>query len=285
MILSLPTELIERSVLNICRDSRIICLFLSPLVLLRPLVGLRPPSRNWLILSLCLSITTATLSDPVPNTTPEGILSLCWCSLILTHTTSMGIWDGAGATRSWLNIVSLPCCRFVCVICLRLTMNSVGFSSTSVPPSTLLVDCSFKVEEFPKKMAISSAQNSRDKSFFLRKLTISSASVLNIWSHSFLFCLLISSSLSLMLFSTAPFGRPSASRRSSIFHFVCCISVYLAVYPRKKNWRKTAPRRGIQTVEHRRYYDNAKVRPFIRWKITVCYRGSWSCGFKRFAHT
>ena len=56
-------------------------------------------------------------------------------------------------------------------------------------------------------------------------------------------------------------------------------------YPRKKNWRKTAPRRGMQTVEHRRYYDNAKVRPFIRWKITVCYRGSWSCVFKRFPHT
>ena len=38
------------------------------------------------ILSLCLTITTASLSDPVQNTTPEGILSLCWCSLTLTHT-------------------------------------------------------------------------------------------------------------------------------------------------------------------------------------------------------
>ena len=55
--------------------------------------------------------------------------------------------------------------------------------------------------------------------------------------------------------------------------------------PRKKNRRKTAPRRGIQTVEHRRYCCNAKVRPFIRWKNTVYYRGLWSCGFKRFPHT
>ena len=41
----------------------------------------------------------------------------------------------------------------------------------SVQPLTVVVDCWFKIEEFPNKMAISSAQNSRDKSFFLRKLT------------------------------------------------------------------------------------------------------------------
>ena len=45
------------------------------------------------------------------------------------------------------------------------------FSPISVQPLTLLVDCWLKSEEFPKQMAISSAQNSSDKSFFLRKLT------------------------------------------------------------------------------------------------------------------
>ena len=44
----------------------------------------------------CISLCSA------QNTTPEGILSLCWCSLILTLTTSMGIWYNAGATESWL---------------------------------------------------------------------------------------------------------------------------------------------------------------------------------------
>ena len=60
-------------------------------------------SENSFILSFCLTITTASLSDPVQNTTPEGILSLCWCSLVLALITSMGTWDGAGATRSWLH--------------------------------------------------------------------------------------------------------------------------------------------------------------------------------------
>ena len=113
--------------------------------------------------------------------------------------------------NSWFLVWELFCCWFVSVICLRLTMNSVCFSPISVQPWPVLVDCCLKIEEFLHKMAISSAQNSRHISFFLRKLTISSASVLNIWSHSSLFCLLISSSLSLMLSSTAPFGRPSAS--------------------------------------------------------------------------
>ena len=66
-------------------DSWIICLFISPLIPLRPLVGLRPPSKFLHSLTLphyyhCIS--TSTLSQ---NTTPEGILSKCWCSLILWH--------------------------------------------------------------------------------------------------------------------------------------------------------------------------------------------------------
>ena len=54
----------------------------------RLLDGLRPPSTS-LILSLRLTM-------------PAGPLSECWCSLPLTVTTSIGIWHGAGATKSRL---------------------------------------------------------------------------------------------------------------------------------------------------------------------------------------
>ena len=100
---------------------------------------------------------------------------------------------------------------------------------------------SFKLEEFPNKMAISSAQNSRDKSFFLKKLITvrMRASVLNIWSNCILFCLLISSSLSLMHTSKtpvgfpAPFGRPSAS-----LEFLYSLSLY-PFCPRHNSWRRS----------------------------------------------
>ena len=108
IILSLWIELIERSVVIIHSDSWIFCLIISPLVKLRLLVGLRPPSNSFII-SFCLTLTTESLSDPVQNTTPEGILSKCWCSLILTLTTSMGIWDGAGAAKSWFLVLQLSC--------------------------------------------------------------------------------------------------------------------------------------------------------------------------------
>jgi hypothetical protein len=45
IIHSLRIELIERSVFNIHSDSWIFCLIISPVVLLGPLVGLRPPSK------------------------------------------------------------------------------------------------------------------------------------------------------------------------------------------------------------------------------------------------
>ena len=111
-------------------------------------------------------------------------------------------------------VVKLSCSvrnPVVSVICLRMTMNSVCFSPISVQPSTVLDDCWFKIEEFPNKMAIPSAQNARDKSFFLRKLTPSSASVLNIWSHYFLFCLLISVSHAQLHSSKVLLGSTSAS--------------------------------------------------------------------------
>ena len=58
----------------------------------------------------------------------------------------------------------------------------------------------------------SSTQNSRDKSIFLRKLTPSCASVLNTWSHSFLVCLLITSSVSHTHFHISKFPlRPPSN--------------------------------------------------------------------------
>ena len=111
---------------------------------------------------------------------------------------------------------------FPSVISSRLTMNSVCFSPTPVQLLTVLVDCWFEIEEFFNKLAISSSEFQR-QIIFSQKTDGIRASVLNIWSHSFLFSLLISSSLSLMLScavpnlhlvplgSTALFGRPSAS--------------------------------------------------------------------------
>ena len=86
IILSLSTDLTELSVLNICSDSTLFSLFICAslslfldcsffLVPLCPWIGLRPPSNSY-ILSLCLSITTASLCDPVQNTTTGYILSL-----------------------------------------------------------------------------------------------------------------------------------------------------------------------------------------------------------------
>ena len=101
----------------------------------------------------------------------------------------------------------------VSVVCLRVTMNSLSFCDQ---PLTVLVDCWFKIEEFPKKMAISLSEFQREI-ILSQKTDRIRASVLDIWSHSFLFCLLISSSLPLMNSSKVPlgfpppFGRPSAS--------------------------------------------------------------------------
>ena len=66
------------------------------------MVGLRPPSNSF-ILSFRLTRPAASLPAAVQNTTPEDVLSQCWCSLTLAHTTSVGIWHSAGATKSWLH--------------------------------------------------------------------------------------------------------------------------------------------------------------------------------------
>ena len=60
-------------------------------------------------------------------------------------------------------------------------------------------------------------QHFKYKSFFLRKMTSSSASVLTIWSHSFLFCLLISLTLSFILSLTLAQSRVPLLPRISSF--------------------------------------------------------------------
>ena len=86
----------------------------------------------------------------------------------------------------------------VSVIYLRVTMNSLRFSDQ---PLTVLVDCWFKIEEFPNKMAISSAQNFKDKPLFLRKLT---GFVLQFWIPDHTLSCFVCSSLHLCLSYSVP---------------------------------------------------------------------------------
>ena len=96
------------------------------------LVPLRPPS-NFFIHSLALSLSTRSVQD----TTPECVLSLCWCSLVLAPTTSKGIWHSAGATISWSRVVSLSCsCRIS--LCIRSNYDS-GDWATRIIHFSLLV--------------------------------------------------------------------------------------------------------------------------------------------------
>ena len=91
-------------------------------------------------------------------------------------------------------------------------MSSVCSSPISVQPLTLLVDCWLKSEEFPKQMAISSAQNSSDKSLFLRKLT---GFVPQLWIFDRTLSCFVCSSLHLCLsssvaqFQSVPLRPPS----------------------------------------------------------------------------
>ena len=78
---------------------------LSRSVSKRHLIPLRPTSTSF-ILSFYLTMPTASLSDPVQNTAPDGVLSSCCCSLTLTLTTSMGIWYDAGVTKGMTSLAA-----------------------------------------------------------------------------------------------------------------------------------------------------------------------------------
>ena len=86
--------------------------------------------------SVCASVHLY-LSSTVHETTPEGILSSCGCSLTLTLTTSIGIWHAAGATKSWSSVASLSCSGRIS-LCIRPNYGSVG-RATRIIHFTLLV--------------------------------------------------------------------------------------------------------------------------------------------------
>ena len=68
----------------------------------------------------------------VQDTSPEGMLSSCGCSLTLTLTTSTGIWHDAGATKSWSSVESLTCsCRIS--LCVRSNDDSGGWATRIIP--------------------------------------------------------------------------------------------------------------------------------------------------------
>ena len=75
---------------------------------------------------------TVSLSVLSKHTTPEGVLSLCGCSLPLTLTTSIGIWYSAGATTSWSTAVSMSCSSRIS-LCIRSNYDSwwLNYSSDS----------------------------------------------------------------------------------------------------------------------------------------------------------
>ena len=83
-------------------------------------------------------LTSFTLSTrSVQDKTPEGVLSQCWCSLTLTHTTSMGIWHGADATKSWSSVESLSCsCRIS--LWIRSSCDSGGWAARIIRFSSLV---------------------------------------------------------------------------------------------------------------------------------------------------
>ena len=70
----------------------------------------------------------------VQDTTPEGILSSCGCSLTLTLTTSIGVLQDAGDTKSWSSVVSLSCaCRIS--LCHRYNYDFGGWATRIIHSS------------------------------------------------------------------------------------------------------------------------------------------------------
>ena len=129
IILRLLTDLIELSLLSICDHSWIFCLFIcvSLSFFYRYTVPLRRPSASLDFLhSLTPPDYTFRISlCSVQDTTPNGVLSQCGCCLTLTLITSIGIWQGAGATKSWYSLVSLSCSSRIS-LCIRSNSDSGG---------------------------------------------------------------------------------------------------------------------------------------------------------------
>ena len=76
----------------------------------------------------------------VQDTTPCGVLPSCGCSLTLSLTTSIGIWDSAGATKSWSSDQSLSCfCRSSLYI--RSNYDSGGWATQIIHLRSLVFGC------------------------------------------------------------------------------------------------------------------------------------------------
>ena len=114
IIISQKTDRICASVLNICSHSFLFCLLISSSLSLMLSCTLSnfhlvridntaPFGRPSAAFEFPQSLFTSSIQD----TTPCGVLSSCGCSLSLTLTTSIGIWDGAGATKSSLHSLTL----------------------------------------------------------------------------------------------------------------------------------------------------------------------------------
>ena len=117
------------------------------------------------------------------------------------------------------------CCGYPWMLVHRIFLRSALFLFTRTL-TLLVIASSCKIEEFLHKMAISlkiCRVEQKYHSFFAWYMVC--PSVLSICSGSLLSSLFICSSLSLVLSSTAPFGRPSASRKNSLFYYACCISL------------------------------------------------------------
>ena len=99
-------------------------LCLSSSVPLVSLVPLRPPS-NFFIHSPSLPLPTRSIQYTSPK---RRSLAECGCSLTLPLTTSIGIWHGAGATKSWPSVLSLICSWRI-FLCNRFNHASGGWAT------------------------------------------------------------------------------------------------------------------------------------------------------------
>ena len=138
IILYLLTELIERSVLSICDDSWVFCLFICASLSLfhRSTARFgRPSGSPYFLHSLTLPHYVFRISlRSVQDTTPEGVLSSCGCPLTLTLNTSIGIWHGAGATKSWSSVLSMFCSWLISVNFLFVLSLGRCVANWSIPP-------------------------------------------------------------------------------------------------------------------------------------------------------
>ena len=137
-------------------------------------------------------------------------------------------------------------------------MNSLRFAPIFVHPWTVLVDCCLKIEEFPNKMAISSAQNSRDKPFFLTKLA---GFVPQCWIFDHTRSCFVVSSLHLCLSCTVPKFHLVSLRPPSNF-FIHSLSLSLPVLSKTQLPKAFSLYAGALSLWH-------SPRQWVYWMVRV----------------